>query len=115
VRAKVKARYPTIGKKQIGAVVPRGGIAPRRNPLLGGGAPRPPRPFRPAAPAAPRIPSRLGAEAGFRKGGVVHGAAAHRPHTYGAHKGGGRSGDPHPATIGKMSGHGGFASHGIRH
>jgi hypothetical protein len=113
VRAKVKRRYPEIGKKQLGGIAPAAPRAPRapRAPALGGIAPT--RAFRPP-PLTPRIPGRLSSSAGMKKGGMVHGAAEHRPHTYGAHKGGGRSGDPSPASCGKMSGHGNWASLGIR-
>jgi hypothetical protein len=102
-------RGGVISKKQLGGVAPlarppRAPRMPRAGGLVGG----PPK-FR-AAPITPRIPGRLSSSAGMKGGGVSGVSYGKKPHTYAS--GGvvaGRSGDRSPATIGKMSGHGGFA------
>jgi hypothetical protein len=112
VRAKVHRKFPDIGKKQMGGMVPRMPKAPRalgmpKAPALIG-APRPMR----ASPITPRLgTSRLGSAAGMHKGGV---SSFPKPHTYaGGGVAKGRSGDQSPATCGSMKGHGGFAALGI--
>jgi hypothetical protein len=107
VRAKVHAKFPNIGKKQFGAVTPAVRM-PRPAPLVG--APRRPRAPRLGSIGA-TLPGRAGASAGLHKGGV---SSFPKPHTYAG--GGvvkGRSGDTSPATIGKMTSHGGFSELGI--
>jgi hypothetical protein len=112
VRRKVHAKFPDIGKKQMGGMVPRMPRAPRalgmpKAPALVG-APRPMR----AAPITPRVAGRLSSAAGMHKGGV---SSFPKPHTYAG--GGvvkGRSGDQSPATCGSMKGHSGFAALGIK-
>jgi hypothetical protein len=103
VRAKVHAKFPDIGKKQMGGMIPRS-AAPRpfsvpKAPTFGGGVPRPPRAARPPSAFKP-VAGRLSAAAGMKSGGV---ASFPKPHTY--HGGGvvkGHSGDPSPATCGSM-------------
>jgi len=106
VRAKVHAKYPDIGKKQVGGVIP-----PRRfpgaGPVLGRPAAR-----LPGRAVAPRVGPRIG-------GGIPARMPSVAPR-YGSlpMKSGGvvkasHSGDQGPADIGKKSDHGGFASLGI--
>jgi hypothetical protein len=67
VRAKVHRKFPDIGKKQVGAVVPRATVRMPRTMAVP--IPRPPR----MAAAGPRIaaPSRYGSAMGMRQGGVI--------------------------------------------
>jgi hypothetical protein len=114
VKAKVHRKFPNIGKKQMGGMVPRMPRPPRVGGV--GGMPKAPalvgasRPMRPP-PITPRIAGRLSSAAGMKKGGV---SSFPKPHTY---QGGGvvkgKSGDQSPATCGSMKGHGGFAALGI--
>jgi hypothetical protein len=112
VRRKVHAKYPDIGKKQLGGIAPLA----RPRPLVGAprtltprpvvGAARAPRPVGARAPAR-RVPRRPA----FRKGGIVGAGAMARPHTYGPQK-------PIPGSkpvIGSSKGHGGFAALGIHY
>jgi hypothetical protein len=67
IKRKVHRKFPDIGKKQVGAVVPRATVRMPRTMAVP--IPRPPR----MAAAGPRIaaPSRYGSAMGMRKGGVM--------------------------------------------